>query len=224
MSQNLQTWKGTLPEQMQPGSKGSGEMLDIPLATLHYTFYSCAAKIHTAIARIMSPVLFTSFGGVLGAEDTNRSAELTRNLCAASARSILTVLRCLAPQPFSRLWYVLSTHTTCPHCSLKLGRETLSYPLSAVLILLLAILGDPTGQLAESDLELIGEFVQFLERLQKGGCDVESLLDGCIRFHWVALCAINASKVGQQSWDWDQGIAEGITWAQLEASMALFQK
>jgi hypothetical protein len=72
--------------------------------------------------------------------------------------------------------------------------------------------------------ELIGEFVQFLERLQKNGCDVDSLLDGCIKFHWVALCAINASEVGQQLWDWDQGMAEGITWAQLEASLALFSE
>lgn len=103
-------------------------------------------------------------------------------------------------------------------------RETLCYPLSAVLILLLAILADPTGQLAESDVELIGEFVQFLERLQKHGCDVDSLLDGCIKLHWVALCAINASEVGQHLWDWDQGMAEGITWAQLEASMILLSE
>ena len=96
------------------------------------------------------------------------------------------------------------------------------YPLSAVLILLLAILANPTGQLAESDIELIGEFVQFLERLQKCGCDVDSLLDGCVKFHWVALCATNASEVGQQLWDWDQGIVEGITWVQLEVSIAFF--
>jgi hypothetical protein len=64
--------------------------------------------------------------------------------------------------------------------------------------------------------------VQFLKSLEKSGCDVDNLLNGCIRFHWVALCAINASKVGQHLWDWDQGIAEGMTWAQLEASMVLF--
>ena len=83
---------------------------------------------------------------------------------------------------------------------------------------------DPIGELAEPDVELIGEFVQFLERLQKNGCDVDSLLDGCIKFHWVALCAINASEVSQQLWDWDQGMVQGITWAQLEASIALLLK
>jgi hypothetical protein len=109
ISQDLQAWKGTLPEQMQPGSECPGEMLDIPLATLHYAFYSCAVKIHTAVARIMSPGLFTSYEGVLRTDDMNRSAQLTRNLCAASARIMLTVLRRLAPHPFSQLWYVFST-------------------------------------------------------------------------------------------------------------------
>jgi hypothetical protein len=108
-SQGLQVWKSTLPEQMQPRGRYSGELLDIPRATLHYTFYSCAAKIHTTAARLISPGLFESTPDILlGTKDMNRSAELTRNLCAASARSILNVLRCLAPHPFCQLWYVCS--------------------------------------------------------------------------------------------------------------------
>ncbi|KAH8707197.1 fungal-specific transcription factor domain-containing protein [Phaeosphaeriaceae sp. PMI808] len=200
--QDLQVWKSMLPEHMQPRGRYSGEMLDIPLATLHYTFYSCVAKIHMIMARLMSPKLFECTKDVLhGMKDMNPSAELTRNLCAASARSILNVLRCLAPHPFFQLWYV----------------ETLCYPLSAIYILLLAILEDPTGQLAEPDVELIQEFVRFLERLQEQGCDVGSLLDGCIKLHWVALCAINASHVGRQLCGSDQGMAERVTWAQLES-------
>jgi hypothetical protein len=109
-SQDLQDWKSTLPEQMQPRGIYSGEMLDIPLATLHYTFYSCAAKIHTTVARIMSPELFQCTKDVLlGMKYMDRGAELTRNLCAASARSILNVQRCLASHPFYQLWYVYST-------------------------------------------------------------------------------------------------------------------
>lgn len=109
-SKDLQVWKSTLPEQMQPRDKYSAEVLDILLATLHYKFYSCAAKIHMTTARLMSPKLFESTKDVLlGIEDMSRSAELTRNLCAASARSTLNVLRCLAPHPFCQLWYVYST-------------------------------------------------------------------------------------------------------------------
>ena len=91
-------------------------------------------------------------------------------------------------------------------------------------MLLLAILADPTGQLAESDAGLIGEFTQWVGRFQEHGCDLGNLMDGCIRLHWVALCAINASKAGNQFWNSGQEIVEGITWLQLEVSMAFFPR
>ena len=111
--EELQAWKHTLPEHLRPRENYSGETLDTPLATLHYKFYSCTAKIHTAVARLISHGLFEPIkNSFLGTHEKGVIAELSRNLCAGSARDILNILRCLASHHLSQFLYVCRT---CNH-------------------------------------------------------------------------------------------------------------
>ncbi|KAH6639898.1 fungal-specific transcription factor domain-containing protein [Boeremia exigua] len=200
MHQELQTWKNSLPEQMQPGGVSCENPLDMLLAFLHFTYYSSLARVHMAVARILEPDCSDSARDTnLEANQNYLSGKLARAMCAATARATIGVLRQLPLQPFSNLWGILC------------------YPVSAALILLSTILADPAAHLAESDVGTIGEVIQFLERLQGDGNDVQKLLDGCLRLHQTAVCAVDAHKASEQNLVLGQVMPDDATRAQLES-------
>jgi hypothetical protein len=49
------------------------------------------------------------------------------------------------------------------------------------------VLAYPASVQARTDTQLIDDFVQYLERLQKEGSDVRDLLDGCKKFYNIAM-------------------------------------
>lgn len=79
-----------------------------------------------------------------------------------------------------------------------LKRQTLCFPLSAILVLLSETLAYPASAHAETDVELIHDFVQYLERLKSEGCEVHRLLNGCRRIWSIATCALIASQTDQK--------------------------
>lgn len=80
----------------------------------------------------------------------------------------------------------------------NLARQTLCFPLSAILVLLSETLAYPGSAHAETDVKLIHDFVQYLERLESKGCEVQRLINGCRRFWSIATCALIASQTDQE--------------------------
>lgn len=76
-------------------------------------------------------------------------------------------------------------------------RGILCYPLSAVLVLLLMILQNPTSETVQDDLRSIGELIGFLGGLADEGFDVQRLLNACTKLHDVAACAACAAGEAQ---------------------------
>ena len=74
----------------------------------------------------------------------------------------------------------------------------LCYPLSAILLLLYCILVDPSANQSKSDVNIIGDFVKFLDRVWKYGNDIRRLLDGCIRIHKAAGYGVATYEVSEQ--------------------------
>ena len=66
------------------------------------------------------------------------------------------------------------------------------------MVLLSETLVRPASIYAEADVQLIHNFVQFLEQFQKAGCDAQRLIDGCRRFCSLATCAVIAAQSGEQ--------------------------
>lgn len=92
---DLETWKSTLPERLQPQRHAPEEVSsDMRLAMLHYIYHSCAAKLYTAATHQIN----------LGASSLVYSGGFSRALGAASARAIFSVMHRSSPQPFFQLW------------------------------------------------------------------------------------------------------------------------
>ena len=134
-------------------------------------------------------------------------------LCARP--QLVQLLACCANCHFSHsLISGIDVSLFSKSCANYLRRGILCYPVSAALILLSTILADPAAHLAESDVGTIGEVVQFLERLQEDGDDVQKLLDGCLRLHQTAVCAVDAHKASEQNLVLGQVMPDDATWAQ----------
>ncbi|KAL6407493.1 fungal specific transcription factor domain-containing protein [Ilyonectria robusta] len=106
--QELQEWKSSLSEYMQPMCRVSGEPLDISLALLHYSYLSCLVKVHMVLARSnaressASAQLFA-----LGRNNIEFTMPFSLAMCATASRGILSVTQSLPPLSFFHLWYVL---------------------------------------------------------------------------------------------------------------------
>jgi hypothetical protein len=79
------------------------------------------------------------------------------------------------------------------------SRQTLCFPLSAVLSLLSEVLAHPASVQARYDAQLIHDFVQYLERLHNEGSDVRDLLDGCKIFYSIATRAGEQTNTFEQT-------------------------
>ncbi|OAL49204.1 hypothetical protein IQ07DRAFT_588532, partial [Pyrenochaeta sp. DS3sAY3a] len=190
ISEELEAWKCSLHITIQPGSRSHESLLlEMPIAMLHYIYFSCISKVNMALVLLTHPVPVNSVPGEQLAIDLDASfsdSRLAKVRCATAAREILDVLFRLQPQPFTHLW------------------QTLCFPLSAVLILLSEVLTNPASVQAETDAELIYDFVRYLERLQKKGSSVRELLDGCRKLCSIATCALEVSKSGEHANTFEQ--------------------
>lgn len=98
----------------------------------------------------------------------------------------------------------------------------LCYPLSAVLLLLSCILIDPGTNQSESDVEIIGCFVKFLERVWKDERGMCKLLDGCIRIHKTAEYAVDMHEASEQPMDSEEILPGSEMREKLEVSNMSF--
>lgn len=201
----LETWKYSPPSNIQPGPQPHGSpLLEMPVAVLHYVYFSCICKVSMAVVLLANPVASQPVPEEQPVIDLDASCSdsiLAKDMCAMAARGILDVLFRLESQPFTHVWYV---HRGI--CSAKLdsnrliqSRQTLCFPLSAVLILLSGMLTHPASVQAQTDARLIHDFTRYLERLRKEGSDVRDLLDGCTKFHSIATCALGVSNTFEQT-------------------------
>jgi hypothetical protein len=85
-------------------------------------------------------------------------------------------------------------------------------------MLLLAVLEDPSSATAQNDIDRIGDFVGFLERLSGDGCDVNRLLGGCRKLHDVASFARSAVQEADHQQDAETTVRRSAMLAQLEVS------
>ncbi|KAH6886774.1 hypothetical protein B0T10DRAFT_406929 [Thelonectria olida] len=194
-TKELWAWKDALSERM-PRFDSSTAGFAMSLTLLHYTCYSSMAKIQMVLVRLRGP----EYSDSAQARALKASGiQMPWNMLVASARGIIGLLRNLHVPPFAYVW------------------GTLCYPLSAVLILLSAILEDPVGAQAQADVGTIREFVQFLTSLRDDGCDVGSLLGGCTKLHRVAACAVHTHKGEDQSLIHGDESASNGTLAQLQS-------
>jgi hypothetical protein len=61
------------------------------------------------------------------------------------------------------------------------------------------VLAHPASIHAGTDTQLVYDFVQYLERLQKEGSDVRGLLDGCKKFYSIAMRAGEQTNTFEQT-------------------------
>lgn len=101
----LQLWKRSLPQHLQEPSEASEKDPDMAVALLHFKYYSCAAKIHVGMSRIV--VFEFSNPGVDPTHIPNQtfsSIKMTRDMAAAAARGTIGMLRHLPLEPFPQVW------------------------------------------------------------------------------------------------------------------------
>ncbi|RSL59529.1 hypothetical protein CEP54_007212 [Fusarium duplospermum] len=187
INEQLLAWKEGLPEDMLMETSHHG---NIAMALSLYSFYISMIRVHMALIhpRALDDPIRTP--------QTKPMAQMAWDACTASARAMINIACNLASEPFYQLW------------------GTLCYPLSAVFMLFLAILDDPGSETAQADVDGIGDFVGFLERLGRDGCDVNRLLVGCRKLLDVASFARTIVQEAEHPQD-----AETIVMlAQLEAT------
>ncbi|KAL5592483.1 hypothetical protein FOBRF1_013509 [Fusarium oxysporum] len=165
LDNDLETWKLGLPAEYRPTS--TPRAVEPGIMLLHFGYYASTWKIHAANNRLQELLAPTSMGS-----RERKSLLLISPTPADSARATIRLLPSLPPQPFAFLW------------------QLICYPVCAVLILLTAVLDDPGGSEADSNVDCIGQFVRFLQDFQsREGCDVKNLIDRCSKLCDIAWSA-----------------------------------
>ncbi|EUC39796.1 hypothetical protein COCMIDRAFT_110557 [Bipolaris oryzae ATCC 44560] len=206
--QELEEWKCFMPIETHPSSRAYGTpRLEMPVAMLHYTHLSCISKTSMVAAVLLDLATWNPDMQEVQPPASNKTfstSRIARARCAMAARGTLDVLLRLQPQPFTHLW------------------QTLCFPLSAILVLLSETLAYPASAHAETDVELIHNFVRYLERLKSEGCEVHQLIESCRRFWSIATCALIASQTDQEVTVFEQRresicskFAQVVDWLQL---------
>ncbi|KAH7147190.1 hypothetical protein B0J13DRAFT_524892 [Dactylonectria estremocensis] len=176
LDNELEAWKLGLPAEFRPTS--TPRAVEPGIMQLHFGYYASTWKIHAANNRLQELLAPTSMSSW-----EPRSLLLTSPTPADGARATIWLLQSLPPQPFVFLW------------------QLICYPVCAVLILLAAVLDDPAGSEADSNLEWIGQFVRFLQDFQsREGCDLKNLIDGCSKLYDIASSAKDNPE-DQGSWE-----------------------
>ncbi|OLN87830.1 Transcriptional activator protein acu-15-like protein 1 [Colletotrichum chlorophyti] len=182
LSFELDEWTSQLPEDARPTltALAANRELDTPAALLHLIYFNAIIKTHTNYARLKnapkippSHPLYTDWIS----RDSVVQIHHSHARCISAARAIIDTLRVMPPQPYVHFWTVLC------------------YPVMACLILLWSSLEEPKAPEAQSNVKMMGQFVQYLAGLQEEGCDVKNVLDGCSRFHKVAKYTVHTRRV-----------------------------
>ncbi|KAM6529513.1 hypothetical protein FALCPG4_007649 [Fusarium falciforme] len=197
MNGQLLAWKGGLPEDMLTETHHLGPNFNTAMALLLYSFHNSVSRLHMVLVH---PRAADEPNWASRAPQTEPRARMGRDACTASARAVINIARNLASEPFYQQW------------------GTLCYPLSAVFVLLLAVLEDPGSVTAQDDVDRIGDFVSLLERLGGDGCDVNRLLGGCRKLHDIASFARSAVQEADHQQDAETIVRRGVMLARLEAT------
>ncbi|KAI8716178.1 Fungal-trans domain-containing protein [Fusarium sp. LHS14.1] len=197
INEQLMAWKRGLPEDMSAKTHQRGPELDTSMALLLYNFHNSVSRVHMALVHPRGP---EDSIRASRAPQTEHIAQMGRDAYAASARDMISIACNLASQPFYQMW------------------GTLCYPLSAVFMLLLAVLDDPSSPTAQDDIDRMGDFVSFLVRLAGDGCDVKGLLGGCRKLHDVASFARSAVQGIDNPQDDESAARRSVMLAHLEAT------
>jgi hypothetical protein len=110
IDKELQAWKNSLPISIQPGFRShESPVLEMPIAMLHYIYFSCISKVSMVVVLLACPVVSDSVSEEQRAAELNAcpsSSQLARAACVIAAREILRVQLRLQWQPLTHLWYV----------------------------------------------------------------------------------------------------------------------
>lgn len=105
----LQAWKNSLPIGIQPGFRShESPLLEMPIAMLHYIYFSCISKVSMVVVLLARPVVSDSVSHEQRAAELHTcpsSSQLARAACVIAAREILHVQLRLQWQPLTHLWY-----------------------------------------------------------------------------------------------------------------------
>lgn len=108
---DLESWKDALPtdKQVCDGMYGT-PLLEVPVALLHFIYFSCKSRVSTTIALLVDLETCNSAlreDQLSSPESSVFNSRMPWMECAMAARKTLDVLFRLRPQqPFTHLWYV----------------------------------------------------------------------------------------------------------------------
>jgi hypothetical protein len=126
IDEELQAWKHSLPISIQPGFRShESPLLEMPIAMLHYIYFSCISKVSMVVVLLACPVVSDAVSHEQPAAEMNTSpssSQLARGACVIAAREILRVQLRLQWQPLTHLWYVFFViRSTTSSCSVANG-------------------------------------------------------------------------------------------------------
>ncbi|PVH68335.1 hypothetical protein DL98DRAFT_219936 [Cadophora sp. DSE1049] len=163
---DLEAWEGSVPKTIRPECdlhpKPSTQ--DQSVLLLHLAYYECISLMHT-----VTDLYDTRPTGVTRLLE--QPAPLSTDfplLCfthsrAKVARATLGMIACMDLAPFVDVWVALQSI------------------LPAAFSLVSDVFADPNDDNAIENVKLVGSLVRFLENLQRQGCDVRRLSDGCAK-------------------------------------------
>ncbi|KAJ4189001.1 hypothetical protein NW759_016798 [Fusarium solani] len=164
LDNDLETWNLGLPAEIRPTS--TSRSVELGVMQLHFGYYASTWKLHAANNRLQKLLAPTFMGS------REPPILLTSPSPADSARATISLLQSIPPQPFAFLWQIIY------------------YPVCAILILLAAVLDDPGGSEAASNVEAIGQFTRFMQYFQsREGCNLKNLIDMCSKLYDIASSA-----------------------------------
>ncbi|KFA77624.1 hypothetical protein S40288_09245 [Stachybotrys chartarum IBT 40288] len=180
LDHQLEDWKTGLPPELQPMSEIalSDPALEPSITHLHLAYYATAWKLRNATP--------------------HRERELGLNdelMQDASLRHELLNIQWLSPSPLNgaRASVLLALHATSLPLFPQLW-QTLSYTVSAALVLVAGILHNPLSQDTQLKADILRRFVLHLKFLNaQGEYDLTNVLTGISKLYELSLYALSAS-------------------------------
>ncbi|KEY71908.1 hypothetical protein S7711_09114 [Stachybotrys chartarum IBT 7711] len=180
LDHQLEDWKTALPPELQPMSDIalSDPALEPSITHLHLAYYATAWKLRNATP--------------------HRERELGLNdelMQDASLRHELLNIQWLSPSPLNgaRASVLLALHATSLPPFPQLW-QTLSYTISAALVLVAGILHNPLSQDTQLNADILRRFVSHLKFLNaQGEYDLRNVLTGISKLYELSLYALSAS-------------------------------
>ncbi|KAK0639200.1 hypothetical protein B0T16DRAFT_462900 [Cercophora newfieldiana] len=177
--------------------------LPLPVAILHLIYYNSLCMVSWALVRHVTDQLLKSGlpGSAIDCFAISDRTSHHRNVARTTARAVLHTMSHfpnLVSSSYPDLWRVLA------------------YPLAASIALLAIVCKEPAHAEAHGDVELLGRFKGFLERMvSEEGCDLERMRDGVTKFEMVAsdavAVAIGTSAMPVNPALWPLAMASGQT-------------